>query len=534
MRLLLAELLLCCLSVSALADDGEADRPVLFNLAADGLCEHAPFARPLDEHSSRDMILDGYDKLIDRYATARITHLLLNVNYQRACYPSDVWDSYWDVDDPDTNVTGWQRKMWLIHRAGVDPYAACIDSSRKKGIVPWLSVRMNDTHYIDDPRKAGRFWKQHPEFRCSPRGGLNFAIAEVREHHLALIREVLERYDVDGVELDWMRFCHHFKPGEEAAGCDQLTEFMRRVNKLAAVWEKRRGHPIEVAARVPTVPEFARGLGIDAVVWVQERLVDTLILSSTWMPADRDTPVEKWRELIGGVGHDYRIAVSMGLWVKCDPSGAVMRNDLESARGFTANLLDRGADAIYVFNHFNMNDFEYSTRLTNGTSKRYSIFQELISESTRLTSFLNRPRRHILTYHDTAPPGMKNPKPLPAEVRRSMPTRLRIHTGPRPTSGRVVLRIGLATGPGMWDVHLEARMNGIDCPATDDLNKKGEYVPHTGKGFHVVWSVSQVAPRVVQFDVPLTAMRRGENRIELRVEEGKRQRVIWCEVLVAP
>ena len=507
---------------------------LLFNLAADGVCEHAPFAERIDENSSKKMILDGYRRLIGRYAVARTTHLLLNVNYQRACYPSEVWDSYWDVDDPATNVTGWPRTMWLIHKAGVDPYAVCVEYSRKKGISPWVSMRMNDTHYINEPHKANTFWIEHPEFRCSPGGGLNFAIEEVREHHLAFIKEMLNRYDVDGLELDWMRFCHHFKPGEGEASCDTLTEFMRQVDRLAAKARDRLGHPVKIAARVPSVPEFSRGLGLDGVAWVQEGLVDTLIVSSTWMPADRNTPVERWRELIGPVKHDYRLAASMGLWVKCDPRGVVMRNDLESARGFTANMLDRGADAIYLFNHFNLSDFNYTVAIPDGTRKQHNIFHELASESTRLPTALDKPRRHILTYHDTAPPGVDNPKPLPAELISDKSVRFRIHSGPKPTSGEVTLRVGLADRPDVWNARIGARLNGVECRAVNDLNKPGKYVAHNGKGSHVVWSVAQVAPRVAQFDVPLAAMKRGENRIDLHLKEGSQQKITWCEVYVVP
>jgi hypothetical protein len=535
MKYPLALLLTCWLPMTvAIAAPPEANIDVLYNLPADGLCEHVPFAEKIGENSSREMVLDGYRRLLDRLADAQITHLLLNVNYQRACYPSDVWDSYWDVDDPAKNVTGWQRRMWLIHRAGVDPFAACIRYSRTKDISPWVSMRMNDTHYINDPHKANTFWTQHPEFRCSPGGGLNFALPEVRAHHLALIEEILDRYDIDGLELDWMRFCHHFKPGEAKAGCATLTEFMRQVDELAAAAGDRLGHPVSIAARVPAVPEFSHGLGLDAVAWVQKGLVDILIASSTWMPADRNTPIESWRQLIGPVPHEYHLAASMGLWVKCDPGGVAMRNDLESARGFTANMRDRGTDMIYLFNHFNMSDFEYSLVASDGSRREHNIFRELVSEATHLPNALKKPRRHILTFHDTAPPGIANPRPLPTELRSDKAIQFSIHTGPTPKTGNVTVRVGLAEQAGVWEARIGAGLNGVECRNIADLNKPGEYVPHKGGGFHYAWSAAQVAPRVVQFDVPLSAMKRGENQITLHGKKGNRLVVTWCEVYIAP
>ena len=41
---------------------------------------------------------------------------------------------------------------------------------------------------------------------------------EVRKHHMALIHELAQRYDFDGLELDWMRFGFHFRPGHEREG----------------------------------------------------------------------------------------------------------------------------------------------------------------------------------------------------------------------------------------------------------------------------------------------------------------------------
>jgi len=393
----------------AAADGAQSTTPVFFNLAADGVCGQVPFSKPLNESSRVRMIREGYRKLIDRCASARITHLLLNVNYQRACYPSKVWESYWDLENPETWVTGWPRQMWLIFKAGVDPYALCIKYCRLRGISPWISMRMNDTHYVDDPDKASTFWRKHPEYRSSPRGGFNFALPEVRTCHLALIKEILERYDADGLELDWMRFCHHFKPSEAAEKCSVLTEFMHEVKRIALEAQKRRGRPVRIAARVPAVPEFARGLGMDAVAWMRKGLLDVLIVSSTWMPADRDTPLEKWRRLIGSVRHKYLLLPSMGLWVQCVPGGVHMRNDLESARGFTVNAFDRGADGIYLFNHFNPMDFRYRVELPGEKRETRDVFRELVSEATRFTTALGKPRRHILTFHDTAPPAGEQP-----------------------------------------------------------------------------------------------------------------------------
>ena len=69
------------------------------------------------------------------------------------------------------------------------------------------------------------FWLAHPEYWRVPGStsgwtdrAFDYAIPAVREHHMAFVRELLARYDADGLELDWMRFGYHFKPGHEEEG----------------------------------------------------------------------------------------------------------------------------------------------------------------------------------------------------------------------------------------------------------------------------------------------------------------------------
>ena len=57
-----------------------------------------------------------------------------------------------------------------LHSRGIDPYALWIARSRKHKIAPWISMRMNDLHNVDDPGSYmhSTFWRSHPEFRRVP------------------------------------------------------------------------------------------------------------------------------------------------------------------------------------------------------------------------------------------------------------------------------------------------------------------------------------------------------------------------------
>ena len=509
-------------------------RGLIVNELADAMFGCFDPAFRIDETCTREQLVRAYHSLVDRYAGTQVTHLFLNVNYQRTCYPSAVWASYWDNDDPATLTTGWPRSAWIVHTKGVDPFAVCIGRCRERGISPWVSVRMNDTHYIDDPHKTSPLWQSHPEYRCGPNRGFDFALEEVRQYHLALLGELIERYDADGIELDWMRFPYHFKPGQEAEGRALLNDFTRQARALAAQWSAKRGRRIQIAARIPAVPEFSLGLGMDGAAWVREGWVDMLILASVWRPTDTDIPVEAWRAAIGNVAHDYTLAAGADLWLQGAPGGRLMKDDLESARGFTAAMLDRGADQIYWFNHFNPKDFRHTFVLPGGARAVRDGNQAMLRQCGRLESVVGKPRRHVVTFHDPAPPGAANPKALPAEVSHDRPAAFRIYAGPKPATGRVVVRVGIDDLPGAAQAQLGARVNGAECAAMEDLSKPEGIVAHGSPQSQGVPSLAQVARRVAQLEAPASAMRRGYNHVELLLRGGGPQRIVWLELYIVP
>jgi len=505
----------------------------IVNVAADGVvgCLVPPLA--IDGTHSKKELTEAFQRTTDHYADAKVPYLFFNVCYMRAACPSKVWDTYWDIDDPDANATGWPRAFCLVHKAGVDPFAVCVARCRERGISPWLSMRMNDTHYIDDPTKTSTVWQQHPELRRAANSGYDFAHKQVRDHYLALIAELMDRYDCDGVELDWMRFPWHFESGQEQQGRTALNAFMRRAREIAQQACARRGHPVKIAARIPAVPEFAQGLGMDGVTWAREGWVDMLILASVWRPSDTDIPIERWRELIGPAADKVLLAAGTDLWLQGTPGGKLMSDDVETQRGFTAAMLERGADLVYLFNHFNASDFGRTIRTSDGRSIQQNDHQTLLRAAGRLDTSLDGPRRHVVTFHDPSAPNMPNPKQLPAELTPERDAQFQLYTGPKPTVGRVIIRAGLDNLAGVAEAKVAARLNGAECTPIEDLPK-----PDDSKSYshdpHRVFHVAHLAQRMLRFDAPPNALRRGYNQVDLRLSAGSHQKVIWLEIRIVP
>lgn len=471
--------------------------------------------------SAEQMNLEGLHAFVDQYANTAVSHLFLCPNAMKASHRSRARDAIWELGDGQKPPSDEFAKKWcdnakLLDERGLDPYAVWIARCRKKLISPWLSMRMNDVHNVDDVDNYihSSFWRKHPDYWRVPGGkgwtdrALDYAIPEVREHAMAYVRELLERYDPDGLELDWMRFGYHFRPGKEAEGVAILNQFMREVRGLTQHWSAKRGHPIKLGARVPTLPDAAKGLGMDGVTWVREGLVDMLVPTPFWATTDFDIPIELWRERIGGAAKNIVLAAGAEILVRPYPAAKPIEADLTSTRGFAAACLQRGADSIYLFNYMDPGP------MTGGKD----AFRTLLQEGLSLATATQKPRRHVVTYRDTVAPGMSSDVVLPVDGFKG--GTFRIFSGPAPKKADAMIVAGLAQADGIAPSKFEITINGKKCNPSPDLTDLSLF--------------SGVA-RAVQHLCPSDSLRDGYNEIQIKQLPGEpQQKIVWVELRFVP
>ena len=157
---------------------------------------------------------------------------------------------------------------------------------------------------------------------------------------MRVIEELFDRWSFDGIELDWLRHTLYFPRGTERENGHFLTEFMRSVRRSLERREARRGKPIEIAVRIPERIEWCQAGGFEIDKWIDEDLVDILILGQglTELPTINEfRSLMKDRQLplypcLTPYGNGYRISPE------------------EVIRGSAANLWQNGADGLYTFN----------------------------------------------------------------------------------------------------------------------------------------------------------------------------------------
>jgi hypothetical protein len=274
---------------------------------------------------------------------------------------------------------------------------------------------------------------------------------------MSLIVETLDRYDLDGLELDFMREPYVFSADKEREGAPILTGWMREVRKRTTDAAAKRGHPVRLGVRVPSRPEVAVAMGLDATTWAKEGMIDVLVTTPRWATLEFDLPISQWRQALGNA----KVALLGGLEVlyRPVPGGPASTVSPELAIGAATSVLSQGADAVYLFNYF---PGVFSV----------PIYQETLKAMASLDSVQKLPRRVGVTYHDITAPGEQYRAPLPATGKD---TTLQIRLGP--VSDRLWLCdvvVGVAPAPGRVGSALSVRVNGAQCQFQSEEPAKGE------------------------------------------------------------
>jgi hypothetical protein len=263
----------------------------------------------------------------------------------------------------------WELKRDHIAALGDDPLQPILQFWKRDGRTFFFSMRMNDVHHgwfnwahlWDDFRRTHRDLFLTPptdkeweteflpwiEGKSSKRPAIStssvafdYSQAEVRTYYLDTLREACHRYDLDGVELDWLRYPDLFRKGE--------------VN----VATKQRRHPLRLLARVPVTPEQALSIGLDVEAWLKAGWLDAVIAG----PGTNfsSCPLERWVAL----AHRHGVPV-YGSLERQNRNNVPRYGSPETLRAAIATLWEKGADGLYFFNFYVRNEMPLLDEFTD-------------------------------------------------------------------------------------------------------------------------------------------------------------------------
>ncbi len=210
--------------------------------------------------------------------------------------PGHGWIAWW----PSKLVPLDEHEKWFkqtfgndpdiaVHRyllAGGDLLGIFIDECHKHGNAALISYRMNDAHHLEWTVKGNapgytahannKFYSDHPQYRMAPPPATdgrsrvhNWLHKGARDYKLALLREITEVYpQMDGFELDWMRYPHLFPDGTAQPKRNAIMlEFIKEVRGLLDALEKTDGKHRWLGVRIPTDPKAWPEIGLNPKTW---------------------------------------------------------------------------------------------------------------------------------------------------------------------------------------------------------------------------------------------------------------------------
>lgn len=254
---------------------------------------------------------------------------------------------------------------------GGDVVKVFIDRCHKTHQAAFISLRLNDAHHKEFafPKPGSqpgsnlgmsvtRHYVEHPEFilnQGSTRSAdvvQNWMFPEVSQQKLALITELCENYDLDGVELDFMRFNSFFNEAKSSRSqrCSIITSFVRQVR---SVMDKttREGRHRWLCVRVPCLIKGLDALGIDLTEMVNAG-VDMVTASASYFTTQQMDLVEICRRCEGAALYvELCHSIENGPKLTKGYDTFDFRRTTQEQMQTTAHLAyARGADGVSLFN----------------------------------------------------------------------------------------------------------------------------------------------------------------------------------------
>lgn len=380
-------------------------------------------------------------RFVDRLADNAVDTFLINPNAQTVWYPSKklptVIDGYKRGDREffrghavavktppekmdaylDNQVAFFNLYLDLVE-SGVDWLAETSKACRRRGISPWVSIRMNDMHGAENPEGSHfncPLFKK-PKYRLSgtrvnPRDGaqvywqaLNYEHREVRDFMLSVVREPMEDYDFEGLELDWLRNPHCCEPNASRKTVDTLTGWFGEIRALTEARSKKIGKPVPLGLRIPGNLGYMRSIGIDVPNLARLGLIDFVTFSNFWQTS-WDMPYDRLRAETGSdvaiygcvedapnwvSGRAPKLTLQPGTVAPSYPNLGVryLSASAELLRGNAAGKLAMGVDGIETFNFFCTDQVKVP-----GLQGDYAALRQL----ENLSSLRGRPKHYALS-----------------------------------------------------------------------------------------------------------------------------------------
>ena len=397
----------------------------------------------------------------------------------------EIWGSHlkrW------TGLHGWrayENVKSLIDR-GMDPLNILIDRAHEKGLQFYASLRQS--HDIDPENVDNEFnWNfriDHPELCIKGEGKYNFDFKhpEVRAERLAIIEETVNRYDVDGFELDWLLSPHFFEEDEIEQNTPVMTEYVAEIRRVVEKAAKSRGRPIALGARVLPTAAGNLAVGLDVPTWIKKGLLDFVVPNYY---VDNQMNADFPFEWLVDLGRSTGCQVFPALQAKVLSVGE-QEGSAAHYYGGAASYYGKGADGLY-FPWF---------KWPVGAQER-----QLLSELHDPDGLGEKPKHYVVRRHDEAAASFGYTAQLPVtltEGKDAPGQAVQVYVAD--SSDRAEARLRLRLSDSTTHDSITVSFNG--APLAEEGSRRSSH------GYTYAW---------LEFDLPGGALRNGVNEVAVAV-----------------
>lgn len=302
---------------------------------------------------------------------------------------------------------------------GIDWLEEVATACRNNKIKPWLTVRMNDAHGSENWENS--FFncelQRDPRYRLSGREPgraqpdpwqqlLDYGHREVRDYYFAMIRELVEDYDYEGLELDWLRDPFCCEPQASQDSLDMMTEWIAQIRELTRRKAERTGRPYPLGMRIPARLGALKAIGLDVAAFAREGLID-FIAPGNYLQTSWELPYDDLRKAAGEKVAIYGVIDNVPNWIDCSfsqeiseivektetftPTHRCLSASEAMLRGNAAGKLVQGANGIYTFNFFCTDEPNHNYQLPKLQAK-YPALKQL----SNLDALRGQPKHYTL------------------------------------------------------------------------------------------------------------------------------------------
>ena len=299
----------------------------------------------------------------------------------------EIWGHNVDLADHTVWLRAAQNVKSMIDR-GIDPLTLVCNHAHKRGFkfIPHLLLNMVHTPHgrVTDCRVAD-FTTDHPEWQVGPEPDfpeakddqpkrLSYAIDEVRENRIAVIKELLFDYDSDGIELNFYTYSPFIARKEVEEHTSTLTNWLTEIRNLATEASKIQKREKRIFVRIGASLKGNLLMGHDIETWIKNELVDVLVA----MPVKGDfgTDISDLQQIINLTKNSQTKVIAGIDSVSSEQTPKVQRAAI-------ANVYDAGAKGCMYHRYYpEPNRYPYSTEDTNRL--RFLAYPDLVEHMDKI------------------------------------------------------------------------------------------------------------------------------------------------------